>query len=189
MELSAPLQFSFLKDHFPTLILCLVLLVAAISDLKSQRIPNYLTLPSALLAIAMHTTQTGWNGFLFSVLGMLAGTGLLLIPYIMGGMGAGDAKLLGAVGAFLGAKEVFIAFLMIALLGGVYAILMVLVKRTVFKGFFRHQYETFLAFLLTKKYTVTTHQKKDRPRLCYGVAIALGTYIFIGLKLKGVYFF
>ena len=67
---------------------------------------------------------------------MATGIALLVLPYIMGGMGAGDVKLMGAVGSFLGAKATLGAFLFIALAGGVYSLAIILIRRDVFKGFF-----------------------------------------------------
>lgn len=179
---------SFFSTNLITVILCLVLLVAVITDIQSQRIPNVLTFPSALLAIGIHSVHTGFHGFLFSFYGMLAGTFLLLIPYIMGGMGAGDAKLMGAVGAFVGAKAVMGVFLLTALCGGIYAVGLVLVKRRIFKGFFRDLFETVKSVFLTKNYKVDIPSGKGRPRLCYGVAIAMGAYLYIGLDLSGLGF-
>ena len=177
---------AFIKSNYLVAILCLTLLAAAISDYRSQRIPNALTFSFALVAIIIHTCHNGLDGLLFAIYGMVTGTLLLIVPYMMGGMGAGDAKLMGMVGAFLGVKAVFTAFLFTALCGGVYAVGLVLIKRKAFKDFFRNQYEALMVFLFTKKYSVHIPKGDRRPRLCYGIAIALGTYLFIGLDLLGV---
>ena len=70
----------------------------------------------------------GWNGVLFSLAGLLAGSALLLIPFILGGMGGGDVKLLGAIGALQGASFVLAAFLVGAILGGMLSIIYLAVK-------------------------------------------------------------
>ena len=74
--------------------------------------------------LAYYSTSYGFVGCWFSVKGLLLGTGLLLPVYFIGGMGAGDAKLMGAAGAALGMQGVFNVFLFTAVLGGVYALVL-----------------------------------------------------------------
>ncbi len=101
-------------------------------------------------------------------------------------MGAGDAKLMGAVGAVLGSKSVFVAFLLTALVGGIYAIILILFNQKQFKGFFKKQLITLQLFILTRKFIPDpVEENNKKPKLCYGVAIALGTFIYMGLDLSG----
>ena len=100
-----------------------VLLVAVVYDLMLNKIPNLLTYPTMAFAIIYHGVTKGPAGLIFSAGGLLLGIALLILPYWVGEMGAGDAKLMGAVGAVLGPKGVFIAFLLTALTGGIYAII------------------------------------------------------------------
>jgi prepilin peptidase CpaA len=100
-------------------------------------------------------------------------------------MGAGDAKLMAAVGAFLGPKGIFIAFIYIAIAGGIYSLLLIMFRRRQFEGFFREQYVNALVFSVTKKLDLGNSQVQGRPRLCYGLAIAVGTWLYIGLELFG----
>lgn len=79
-----------------------VLVVAVVVDLRSSRIPNWLTFPAMGFALAAHTWLTGVHGTLFSLAGLGAGFGLLLLVYLAGGIGAGDVKLMAAVGAMVG---------------------------------------------------------------------------------------
>lgn len=171
------------------IILGILLIIAAIADLRSQRIPNVLTLPMILFAMMFHTCFQGTQGFFFSLGGMGTGIGLLVIPYLMGGMGAGDAKLMGAVGSVVGAKGVLIAFLLTALAGGIYSILFLLVHRSQFKGFLKNRVEAFQIFLLTHRYIPEAASvARQRPRLCYGLVIALGSILYIVLTLSGYSF-
>jgi prepilin peptidase CpaA len=77
-------------------------LSAAVLDWRSRRIPNWLTVPGLLLGVTAHTVLSGWHGTLFALEG--AGLALLiLLPLVLlRGLGAGDWKLMGAVGAMLG---------------------------------------------------------------------------------------
>jgi len=84
--------------------------IAAVIDLRTRRIPNYLTVPTALLGLAYHTLAPGGWGPLTSLAGFGLGFSLLLLPWLLGGGGMGDVKLLAALGAWLGPKLMLVAF-------------------------------------------------------------------------------
>jgi prepilin peptidase CpaA len=173
-------------DYFVTIFLSVLLIVSAIIDLKTQKIPNLLTLPAILIALGYHAAMNGLDGLLFSAGGIGVGIGLLIIPYLMGGMGAGDAKLMGAIGGFIGVKAAFIAFLIIAAVGGVYALILVVIYRSNFSGFFRKQFDTIVNFILIRKYIPDIEESpKSKPKLCFGLAIALGTGFYIFFDTTG----
>jgi prepilin peptidase CpaA len=104
------------------LILLAVLLAAAMTDLKSFKIPNWLTMSAMAIGLLGHTFVDGISGLLFSLKGLGLGLTLFMVLYVMGGIGAGDVKLLAAVGSFVGAEGVLSAGLIAMLLGGLYAI-------------------------------------------------------------------
>jgi prepilin peptidase CpaA len=166
--------------------LYIILLLASVADVRSYRIPNLLTYPGMLVGLCYHTVTGGWNGFWFSGAGLLLGTGLLFVPYLMGGMGAGDAKLLGTVGAFIGAEKVLVAFLFSALAGGLYSIVMLIIYRRQYQGRVAGMWHAFLNFILTRKLSPAgSAEKPTGPKLCYGLAIAVGTGLYIGLETTG----
>lgn len=80
----------------------LLSLIAGITDFRSRRIPNWLTVPGFVVGVALNTVAGGWTGLKLSLLG--AGLGLLLLlPFVLlRSLGAGDWKLAGALGAFVG---------------------------------------------------------------------------------------
>jgi prepilin peptidase CpaA len=176
-------MFQIMNIDITLTILGVLLIIAAVIDLRSHRIPNLLTLPTILLSLSFHTIFQGAHGFVFSLTGSALGIGLLAVPYLMGGMGAGDAKLMGAVGAIVGPKGVFTVFLLTAVAGGICAFFFLLVHRRRFKVFFRDRIDALQLFLLTRRYVPEPKSKAhQRPRLCYGVPIALGSITYIVLN-------
>lgn len=175
-------------DVFLIIFLSIILIAAAVNDLRFQKIPNLLTYPSMGIALGCHVVMNGLDGLLFSAGGMALGIAVFILPYLMGGMGAGDAKLMGAVGAILGAKGVFVAFLFTAIIGGVYALILVLIKRQHFKGFFTRQAATLKTFIYTKQFIpIPGDSNEKKPKLCYSIAIAIGTLFSVFLEFSGYY--
>ena len=83
---------------------------AAMVDLCEHRIPNYLTVPAAVLGLMYHGLFPGGWGLLSALAGMAIGFSLLLLPWLLGGGGMGDVKLLAALGAWLGPILMLVAF-------------------------------------------------------------------------------
>jgi len=131
------------------------------------------------LGVVYYTWMNGTEGFLYSVEGIGVGVVVLILPYILGGMGAGDIKLMGAVGSLLGPKGVFTAFLFTAIIGGIYALLVLVLSRNLRNTVKR--YGTMLkTFVLTQTMIYIPPSREEmKPRLCYGVAIALGTILSV----------
>jgi prepilin peptidase CpaA len=97
--------------------------IACITDLRSRRIPNALTFGGAIAALALHGLVPGGHGFGFSATGWVVGIAMFFPFFALGGLGAGDVKLLGAIGACLGGSAVFVVGIYAAAAGGVLAVL------------------------------------------------------------------
>jgi prepilin peptidase CpaA len=158
-----------------------ILIVSLYTDLKNRKILNIVTLPGILIGLIYNTATGGLEGFLFSGKGFLLGLGLFLIPFLRGGIGAGDVKLMAAIGALKGASFVFHAFLYTAIIGGLIS-LFILVKRM---GFIESLKYTFFAFAIFKENVGTLDQSASKDMsFPYGIAIFIGTmmaYIWGGL--------
>lgn len=105
MEFSSIVQFAFVAAFT---------IAAMVTDLRSRRIPNWLTVSAFVVGVVFHTVVTGWHGTLFALGGFAVGFGVLFVLWSIGGGGGGDVKLMGALGAWLGAKLTVAVFLLSA---------------------------------------------------------------------------
>ena len=104
------------------IIVLVVALIACVTDVRSRRIPNVLTLGGAAAALVFHTVTAEGAGIGAVAIGWLVGTAVFLPFFLLGGMGAGDVKLMAAIGAWLGPAEAFAIAIYASLAGGVLAI-------------------------------------------------------------------
>lgn len=178
--------------HFNNILslgLVVALIIATITDIKKQKIYNWLTGSMVTGAFVFHITTNGLDGLVFSIEGLVVGVCLLIIPFILGGMGGGDAKLMGGVGAALGAKGVLYSFIFTGLFGGLYALLIILFNRNHFKGLAKRYLVKLHALIYTNIYIPDPNPPAGGTiRLCYGVVIALGTFTYMGLMVSGYVF-
>ncbi|MBI2823561.1 MAG: prepilin peptidase [Planctomycetia bacterium] len=168
-------------EHWPVWVVTLLLVVAAVIDGWKLKVPNALTFPMILAGWAYSGIAFGWEGALYSLLGTAVGLALLLPAYAIGGMGSGDVKLLAGVGAWVWATNTFYAFCATAVVGGVIAVLMVLVRR----GWGKHQAQFWLIFheIFTVRdpnrlATIAAERKPTMMLLPYGIPIAIGTILY-----------
>src|SRR6476659_4746690 len=121
-----------LFDNWPIWVVTLTLIVAAVIDGLKLKVPNWITFPMIIsgwvYSVAL-SPYAGWEGLMYSMLGTMVGLALLLPAYAIGGMGAGDVKLLAGVGAWVYGTHTVYAFAVSAIVGAVLAVGMVLVRR------------------------------------------------------------
>ncbi|WP_111412472.1 A24 family peptidase [Billgrantia lactosivorans] len=110
-------------EEFKLISAGILLALAALIDLRSQIIPNPLIMAGVSVGILLQLILAGTDGFIAGMYGLLVGLAILLPSYLMGFTGAGDAKLMGAVGTFLGPLGVLQAGLASILVGGVIGLL------------------------------------------------------------------
>src|SRR5688500_7054407 len=136
-----------LRENWHVWLVTITLVVAAVIDGYKLKVPNWITFPMILSGWAYSGLAFGWEGLGYSLLGTAVGLGLLMPAYAIGGMGAGDVKLLAGVGAWVWGSVTFYAFCVSAIVGGVIAVGMVLYRRAWTKH--RHQFEAILNEVLT----------------------------------------
>jgi len=150
-----------------------VTIVAAVVDLRTRRVPNWLTFGAAALGIVMAMTHLDGVGVDGALEGLLVGLLLMLPGHVIGKTGAGDVKLLAALGTLLGPKAIVMAFLYSAVAGGGLAVLVAIQRRRL-----RETLEGTAALVCTGG---ANAGELERPstnnRFAYAPAIAVGALI------------
>jgi prepilin peptidase CpaA len=162
--------------------------VAGWTDLRTRRIPNWLTVPALLAGIAINSILMGWHGTKLALEGAGLALGLLLPLVLMRGLGAGDWKLMGAAGAILGPARFMVVLLASILFAGVMAVFEIVrqggVKQTVVN--IAVLVQGFFIFGLQPNPRISL----DNPRLIklpFGVAVAVATvtcYLMVRFHVK-----
>ncbi|HEY8158344.1 MAG TPA: A24 family peptidase [Methylobacter sp.] len=157
------------------LILIAFVLIAAIYDAAMQKIPNWTSLVIVLLGLGWNFFSTEGLGVRDSSFGLLAGFLLMLPSYVFGGMGAGDVKLMAAIGSVVGLNQVLNVVFSSYMAMFVMAILVIAVKGDLVK--LLRRYQTLIYGLFSK---VFAYQKPDPSdaasgRMPLAPAIALAT--------------
>ena len=179
--------------HAVAVALAAVLAAAVVTDLRSRRIPNLLTLPAALGFLLLRLALSGPEGLLPGLYGLGLGLALMLPAWGLGVMGGGDAKLMAAVGAALGPAGALWSFLFTSLYGGAYA-LAALLLRPAGRAALRRALAGLAGAVLALRggaglaYAAPA-PAPALPRLCYGLAIAAGTCLYLYLALARAWIF
>ncbi|MGA2744701.1 MAG: prepilin peptidase [Candidatus Sulfotelmatobacter sp.] len=161
----------------------LLSLAAGWTDLRSRRIPNWLTVPGLLTGVAANTVLGGWSGLKTSLLGALVGLALLLPFVLLRSLGAGDWKLAGALGAFTGPAALVDLLLGSVLVAGVMAVALVIYKRRTLQTIrnIGHILVSLATFRLPG--SQVSLDNPESLKVPYGVALAL-TVVLYGILWK-----
>jgi prepilin peptidase CpaA len=177
--------FGWLSSQGNLLIPLALAMWIAWGDLKTRRIPNYLTLGTAVAGLAFNFMDQGLPGLVYGIQGMLLGFAFLILPYLWGGMGAGDVKALAALGAWLGPKLTVFLFCYMGIAGGVIA-LGYLAWQGILWQKIKAGWVCLLNRVLCQPAGVSPPQNpaKLNTGIPYGVAIAVGMLILVGVGGK-----
>ncbi len=173
-------------NEYITILLVIVMSIAVIEDVRRLKIPNWVTFPTIIFALAYHFHSGGLDGLLFSAGGLATGIGLFIIPYLMGGMGAGDAKLMGAAGAILGPEGILIVSVIVILTGGIYGLGIFALHPRYAVSFIGRLWATFKTLFLTGQ-VIIIPPDKDEKRLVlrYAIPIAIGNLSYVAMEITG----
>lgn len=178
---------SIAADHWHVWLVTTALVVAAVIDGIQLKVPNWLTFPFIITgwiysSLAFAFEGDAWYaGLGYSLLGTAVGCALLLPAYAIGGMGAGDVKLLMGVGAWMHSTTTFYGFCVSAVVGGVLAVGIVLSKQKFTKHY--GQFWLILHEITTirdpdKLSGIAAERKSSMQLLPYGIPIAIGTIAY-----------
>lgn len=164
------------------LLLALVL-GAAVYDVRYRRIPNWLTVTGVLLGLILNAfLNPTWPGLLFSLEGLGLGFGIYVVLYALHAMGAGDVKMMAAVGAVVGPQNWFGIFVITAIVGGIMSLILITVRKRVKKTLFNVGFIVSEmtsgrpAYLSNEELDVKSDKALGLP---HGAVIAVGTIFFL----------
>lgn len=112
----------------PGIVVLVAVVIAAATDLWTWRVHNLLTIPLLLTGVIYHGVVDGGVGLGSSLFGVLFAFGALILPYLAGGMGAGDVKLLAGIGAWVGMPGTLHVFIASSLAAGLYSLVLVVLR-------------------------------------------------------------
>ncbi len=145
-----------------------VLTIAVYLEMKESRIPNWLTLPAMTVGLVVGYLPGGislWS----SVIGLVMGFGFLFIFYLFGGIGGGDVKLMGAIGALLGQQLIGPTLVYTAMVGGFMAVIVLIWRKSFWSGLKRG-----MQMLVRGRKAETAQGGQEPTTIPYGLAIAAG---------------
>ncbi|NPV48531.1 MAG: prepilin peptidase [Armatimonadetes bacterium] len=152
---------------------CAVLIISVFTDVRHGKIYNAVTVPFAILGIILNILDRGWTGVLFSLGGIATGLAMFFVSAFLGRiLGAGDCKLLAAVGSFLGAKLLIWVILYGAVAGGLIALAIALWRGVLRQSVSAVWRAVYMRFFMKLPMDITTAHEKTR--LPYAIAICAG---------------
>ena len=165
-------------------ILSVLVVAAGVYDLRTRKIPNWLNLSGIVLGLGLNTLFAHGPGVSLAVCGLLFSLAVYVPLYLMRGMGAGDVKLMAAVGALAGPQNWLGIFVITALLGGACSLILIFLRRQARRtflnvGFILH--ELLHARMPSHARPQLDIRNRDALRLPHGTVIAAGSLAYLFL--------
>jgi len=155
-------------------------------DWRTRRIPNWLTVPGLVLGILLNSISGGWSGTKNSLFGAGLGLGLLLPFVLIRSLGAGDWKLVGAVGSFVGRDGLIVVLMMTIMVAGVMALILVIWKHR-FRQTMRNILRTLLGFFTFHlPGPELTLDNPEALKIPFGVAVAIAVFLYLAARARGM---
>jgi prepilin peptidase CpaA len=159
--------------------LLILLTVSMVIDMRERRIPNLLICIGILSGLIFIILQLNDIAVLSRLSAFFIGIAILIIPFALGGIGAGDVKLLGVIGLFVGTRALINASLISFILGGVCALGMLIVSRIKQFKSISTVCVSFFNSLMTKQLLLGEEGKLALP---FSIPIGIGTFVVVVFK-------
>ena len=173
-------------DLFLVILLVSAITVSVVEDVRRCKIPNLVTFPTIVVALIHHCISSGPSGLFSSAGGLVIGMGFFMIPYAMGGMGAGDVKLMGAIGAILGPTGIITTSILVFLAGGLYGLVLFALNPKYTYSFLNRSWSSIYFFIKTfQLITIPRDAGVKQPVLKFAIPIAAGALGYMVMKLTG----
>lgn len=165
-------------------LLMALLAICVITDLRERKIYNKVLLPFLFAGLILNAATGGITGFGYAMAGTAVGLSILLIPYFLGGMGAGDVKLLAVIGGLKGAVFVLTAAVYMALAGGILALFVLFFRKGALNRL--KQIAMFFGGMRSgMKLPLSLNKDALNATYPYGIAIAIGAVAAIAFPSGG----
>ena len=147
-------------------------------DWRSRRIPNWLTVSNFLIALVLNTIVFGWGGTKSALEGAGLALVLLLPLVLLRGLGAGDWKLMGALGAYVGPKQILLVLVVTVLIAGVMAFVQITWRKR-WKATLRNLWDLICGFFIfgLRPHPMVTLDNPGLLSLPFGTAVAAATLL------------
>jgi prepilin peptidase CpaA len=151
-----------------------IVMIAMVTDLRNRKIYNWLTFPAMAAGLVLSVVTGGFTGLESSLLGFFAGVAIFAVGFFLNAMGAGDVKLMGVVGLWLGWPSTLAAVVYVALMGGLIAIAAALANGSLLQ-LLKNVKNMALALATPGAKAEGAFTHSAAAPIPYGVSIALGT--------------
>jgi prepilin peptidase CpaA len=155
-------------------------LIAGFTDWRSRRIPNWLTVSALLVGIVANASTNGWPGAKSALLGALLGLAILLPFVLIRALGAGDWKLVGALGAWLGPSRLIAVLIVTIFVAGIMAVILVIWKRRLGQTLRNIGHMIAAIFTLHLPGPEVSLDNPDSAKVPFGVAVAVSVVLYVG---------
>jgi prepilin peptidase CpaA len=177
---------------FPVYVVVIAVVIAALTDVRSFRVHNALTLPLLVSGLVYHGIVGGPAGLVTSAYGAMIGLGLLFLIFLLGGMGGGDVKLLAGIGAWLGWQFTVVVLAIASIAAGIYALILTIANGRVQETWNRFQILWFRVSSVGRHFAaedrveaVLAHSERKGRVVPFAAMMAVGVFVvLIGSMLR-----
>jgi prepilin peptidase CpaA len=163
------------------IVVLIAVAITAVTDVWKYKVYNAVTIPLLISGLVYHGFTGGTSGLAGSLLGAVFGFGSLLVFYILGGMGAGDVKLLAAVGAWLGVQQTYYVFLATCFATGAYSLFLIVSSGRLAETWLNlqilwHRINAFGRYMAAEERVENVVNRTDRASrlIPFGAMVAIG---------------